>query len=114
MDVYNYALERLQTERDAVPSHSRASTEPNEDVSYKAARQLSRKMREASAIGGRSKERKVSCGTSTRFLLSTNCYVTRLVAKYMANPRSNIILAVVSAKNDFLNQIVRLYGKWRH
>ncbi|KAH8678563.1 P-loop containing nucleoside triphosphate hydrolase protein [Tricladium varicosporioides] len=31
--------------------------------------------------------------------------VTRLVAKYMANPRS-IILAVVSAKNDFPNQIV--------
>ncbi len=33
--------------------------------------------------------------------------VTSLVAKYMANPRS-IILAVVSAKNDFPNQIVRL------
>ncbi len=33
--------------------------------------------------------------------------VTNLVAKYMANPRS-IILAVVSAKNDFPNQIVRL------
>ena len=32
--------------------------------------------------------------------------VTNLVAKYMANPRS-IILAVVSAKNDFPNQIVR-------
>jgi len=32
--------------------------------------------------------------------------VTSLVAKYMANPRS-IILAVVSAKNDFSNQIVR-------
>lgn len=31
--------------------------------------------------------------------------VTNLVAKYMANPRS-IILAVVSAKNDFPNQIV--------
>ena len=31
--------------------------------------------------------------------------VTQLVAKYMANPRS-IILAVVSAKNDFPNQIV--------
>ncbi|KAH6676259.1 dynamin family protein [Halenospora varia] len=31
--------------------------------------------------------------------------VTSLVAKYMANPRS-IILAVVSAKNDFPNQIV--------
>jgi len=33
--------------------------------------------------------------------------VTSLVAKYMANP-SSIILAVVSAKNDFPNQIVRL------
>lgn len=32
--------------------------------------------------------------------------VTNLVAKYMANPRS-IILAVVSAKMDFPNQIVR-------
>jgi len=32
--------------------------------------------------------------------------VTSLVAKYMANPRS-IILAVISAKNDFPNQIVR-------
>jgi hypothetical protein len=36
MDGYNYALraenERLQTERDAVSSHSRASTEPNEEV----------------------------------------------------------------------------------
>lgn len=31
--------------------------------------------------------------------------VTSLVAKYMKNPRS-IILAVVSAKNDFPNQIV--------
>lgn len=31
--------------------------------------------------------------------------VTNLVAKYMVNPRS-IILAVVSAKNDFANQIV--------
>jgi hypothetical protein len=35
--------------------------------------------------------------------------VTKLVAKYMANPRS-IILAVVSAKNDFPNQIVSIEG----
>jgi hypothetical protein len=35
--------------------------------------------------------------------------VTSLVAKYMANPRS-IILAVVSAKNDFPNQIVRFFS----
>ncbi|CZS92473.1 uncharacterized protein RAG0_03052 [Rhynchosporium agropyri] len=39
--------------------------------------------------------------------------VTNLVAKYMANPRS-IILAMVSAKNDFPNQIVRnsIFHSW--